>query len=93
MTKFAIAATLAAFVSVPAFADYESLVSGNPDSGAGWRGSEIVGVHPAVGSSFDVYHGLAEGNPDLFQQREWTGDAGSLPDIYHDARGNPDLSY
>jgi hypothetical protein len=93
MTKYAIAAALAAFVSANAGADYQALVKGNPDASVYQPSAEIAGVQPGVGSSFDLYYGLAEGNPSLFQTRERTGDAGDRPNIYEGFRANPDLSY
>jgi len=45
-------------------------------------------------SAVEIYHGLANGNPDLFkstgsQERASTG----RPDIYMNVSGNPDLRF
>jgi hypothetical protein len=88
-----IAAAFAALTSGIASADYESLLRGNPDASVYGQDSEMLGARPGVGASFDVYHGLADGNPNLFQSRERTGGAGERPNIYRHFRANPDLTY
>jgi hypothetical protein len=73
---------------------YDVLGKGNPDlSTQRVSAEDFAGVQPSVGDDISVYHGLAEGNADLFkgddvQTRPSTG----LPDIYQGVRGNPDLS-
>ena len=73
---------------------YDVLGEGNPDlSTQRVSAEDFAGVQPSVGDDFSVYHGLAEGNADLFkgdgvQTRPSTGQ----PDIYHGVNGNPDLS-
>ena len=56
--------------------------------------SDFVDVQPGIGDSFDPYHGLADGNVDLFkgdgtQSIESTG----RPDIYGNVSRNPDLDF
>jgi hypothetical protein len=93
MKTIIIAAAFAALTSGIASADYEGLLRGNPDASVYSHDSEMLGVRPGVGASFDVYHGLADGNPNLFQSREHTGEAGERPNIYRHFRANPDLTY
>ena len=89
----AAAVLLAANVSAADF--YQGLEQGNSDlSTQHVSASDFNGVQPSVGDSVDRYHGLAEGNPDLFkgdgrQPIESTG----RPDIYMNASENPDLRF
>lgn len=52
-------------------------------------------MQPGVGSAIDRYHGLADGNPDLFAvDIGQPGRAGvERPDIYGPFGKSPDLSY
>jgi hypothetical protein len=95
MTKYTIAAALAALVSANAATDhvYGGLAQGNPDLSVPHTSTDVLGVQPGVGTSFDVYYGLAQGNSSLFQAREWTGESGDLPNVYEGFRASPDLSY
>lgn len=52
-----------------------------------------MGVQPGIGSSFDPYSGLAEGNRDLFQQRQGEGGTGDFPNVYGPLGGSPDISW
>jgi hypothetical protein len=55
---------------------------------------DFAGVQPGVGDSIDRYHGLADGNPDLFKAPvAGSMDSGEDPDIYPALSGNRDLSY
>ncbi len=48
---------------------YQDLGHGNPDLPVKRAMTdEYVGTQPGVGDSFDRYHGLADGNPDLFKR-------------------------
>ena len=88
-------ATAALFAAnVGAVEIYDVLGKGNPDlSTQRVSAEDFAGVQPSVGDDVSVYHGLAQGNGDLFkgdgvQTRPSTGQ----PDIYHGVNGNPDLS-
>jgi hypothetical protein len=95
MTKYVTAFIFATALSASACADsiYHRLAKGNQDLNNGQGFQPVLGVQPGVGTSFDVYRGLAKGNPDLFQRRESTGSTGPRPDIYQGLGRNPDLSY
>lgn len=90
----AIAASLFA-VSVSASDIYHGF-AGNPDLYDGYVSSmdDISATRPGIGDSFDRYHGLSDGNPDLFGDvnsgvlRRSSGPA----NVYHGFEiGNPDL--
>ena len=74
---------------------YDLLGEGNPDlSTQRLSAEDFAGVQPSIGDDVSVYHGLAQGNGDLFkgdgvQTRPSTG----RPDIYTSVRANPDLSF
>ena len=74
---------------------YRGFGEGNTDlSTPRLSAEDFVGVQPSVGDSVDRYHGLADGNADLFkgdgdQSIESTG----RPDIYGNVSGNPDLRF
>jgi hypothetical protein len=95
--KTIITAAAAAFfaANVGAIEIYGPLAEGNRDlSTTHVSAEDFAGVQPSIGDSVSVYHGLAEGNGDLFkgdgvQSRASTG----RPDIYMNLRANPDLSY
>jgi hypothetical protein len=75
---------------------YDLFVAGNPDSSTLRMTSaeDFAGVQPSVGDSVSVYHGLAEGNGDLFKaDRSGPTDGGDRPDIYMNLRDNPDLGF
>ena len=89
----AAAALFAANVS--AIEIYQGLQVGNPDlSPQRVSAEDFVGVQPSVGDSIDRYHGIADGNPDLFKAgRRGPADSGEAPDIYGGVEGNPDLAF
>ena len=101
MTKTLIAAV--GFISTGVFAAgaaadsvYYGLANGNPDLIApqGTMNS-VVAAQPGVGDNFDRYHGLDEGNGDLFGTPRTSGDQpfSSNPNISGGFRGSPSLSY
>lgn len=82
-------------VNVGAVEIYDHFGKGNGDLVAERPTAEdFVGVQPGIGDSFDRYHGLAEGNGDLFTAaRGAPMDSGEGPDIYTGLNGNPDLQF
>ena len=91
-----IAATLfAASASVSASGIYNDFGQGNPDLNASHYdgSSQIAASQPGVGSSFDRYRGWADGNPDLFDDRQGSTTVGhsSTVDVYRGFSGNQDL--
>ena len=90
----AIAASLFA-VSVNATDFYNGLDAGNPDlSTQRVSASDFVGVQPGVGDSLNRYHGLDDGNADLFKaDNSGRTDSGDAPDIYMGIAGNADLNF
>jgi len=62
----AIAATLFT-ASVSATDIYSVLDKGNMDLMGKSFGSDVTGVQPSVGDSFDRFPGFTDGNPDFFQ--------------------------
>jgi hypothetical protein len=74
---------------------YDFLGQGNPDLSPQRVGADdFVGVQPSVGDSIDHYHGLADGNADLFKaDRRPPTDSGERPDIHMSLGGNPDLRF
>ena len=90
----AIAATL--FTAGVSAADvYQGIDKGNPDlSSQRVSAEDFAGVQPSVGDSIDRYHGLADGNSDLFKaDRSGPTNSGEAPDIYMGLGGNPDLRF
>ena len=95
--KTIIAATAAALfaANVGAVEFYQGWGQGNPDlSNDRVSAADFVGVQPSIGDSVDRYHGLADGNSDLFkaepsERTEGTND----PNIYQGLGGNPDLHF
>jgi hypothetical protein len=82
----AVAATLfTAGISAADF--YSGLDEGNMDLTGKSFGSEVTGAPPGVGDSFDRYHGLSEGNPDLFHP------VGPVPTVRHSASGDDQPIY
>jgi hypothetical protein len=83
----------AAGVSAAGF--YSGLDQGNSDlSAQRVSAADFAGVQPSIGDSVDRYHGLAEGNPDLFKaDRSGPNGDTSDPDFYHGFSGNPDLGF
>ncbi|MBK1706084.1 hypothetical protein [Halochromatium glycolicum] len=78
---------------------YQGLSSGHPDLSSQPADHEdgfgIRALQPGVGSQIDRYHGIADGNTDLFNVR-FDGPPqhhGERPVIYGAAQGNPDLSF
>ncbi|MGB5830501.1 MAG: hypothetical protein WBG92_00720 [Thiohalocapsa sp.] len=91
----AIAATLftAAATTVSAAEVYQGF-AGNPDLIHQYNAVETVAVQPGIGSDVDRYHGIADGNSDLFNVMiEGPTNGGDPPRIYSGAQGNPDLSF
>jgi hypothetical protein len=95
--KTLFAAVVMAAFAAGAMADsfYQGFATGNPDLNRDRVAeSPVVAAQPGVGDSLDRYHGLDEGNGDLFRTPV---DAGSQtftnnPDIYGRFRG-PGLTY
>lgn len=73
---------------------HQGLGAGNPDLIRQASRVETRAVQPSVGSDIDRYHGLADGNDDLFNLRlsDSTG-GGESPPIDAGAEGNPDLGF
>ena len=91
----AAAATLFA-ANVSAIEIYFGLGKGNPDISTPRvsSASDFVGVQPSIGDGVDRYHGLADGNSDLFKvNRGERTDSTNDPDIYRGLGGNPDLRF
>jgi len=99
MTKtIAITAALLFSAGAQAADSYRQFTAGNPDIGGGHISYEgVTAVQPGVGSDFDRYHGLADGNQDLFSvdvdRDQAPRHSGERPDIYGPFGRNPDLSY
>lgn len=77
---------------------YQGLSAGHPDLSSQPVGIEngfgVRATQPGVGSQIDRYHGIADGNADLFNVRiQGPSDSGERPNIYGAAAGNPDLSF
>ena len=89
-----VAATLFA-ANINAIEIYHDFGVGNSDLSPQRVSTEdFAGMQPSVGDSVDRYHGLADGNPDLFKaDRSGPTDTGDNPDIYRGLSGNPDLSF
>ena len=87
-----IAATLFA-TGASAVEIYQGL--GSPDlSNQRVSAQDFAGVQPSIGDRVDLYHGLADGNADLFKtERSGPSDSGDAPDIYSSFSGNPDLQF
>ena len=95
MKSIITAAAVLFTANVSAVDFYDGLGKGNPDLfmqhvSAG----DFVGAQPSIGDSISRYHGLDDGNADLFkgdgsQPVESTG----RPDIYTGVSGNPDLQF
>jgi hypothetical protein len=94
--------TLIAAVAMAAFAAgatadsvYYGFANGNPDLNRGRLAeSSVVAAQPGVGDSLNRYHGLDEGNGDLFRTPMDTGSQSFTrnPDIYDRFR-EPGLAY
>lgn len=94
--KTIITAAAALFaVNVSAGDFYLGLDEGNSDlSTTRASAADFVGVQPSVGDSVDRYHGLADGNSDLFKiDRGSRTESTKDPDIYQGLGGNPDLRF
>ena len=74
---------------------YDDFTDGNSDaSNQRLSAADFAAVQPSVGDSVSRYHGLARGNPDLFNTgRGGSGSAGKDPHIYGGISGNPDLEF
>jgi hypothetical protein len=77
---------------------YQGLSGGHPDLSSQPAGIEdgfgVSPTPPGVGSQIDRYHGIADGNAELFNVRiQGPSDSGERPNIYGAAEGNPDLSF
>ena len=72
---------------------YHDFSAGNADlSTQRLNAEDFTGVQPSVGDSVDRYHGLADGNPDLFKSnRAAKTESGNAPNIYRGFSGNSDL--
>lgn len=95
--KILLAAVVTTAFAAGAMADdiYYGLAKGNPDLNQGrLANNPVVAVQPGVGDSLDRYHGLDEGNGDLFRasKNEGAWSFSENPDIYGPFRG-PTLTY
>ena len=72
---------------------YDDFTDGNSDvSSERLSAADFTGVQPSIGDSVSRYHGLDQGNPDLFEaERGSSTDSGKDPSIYGSVSGNPDL--
>jgi hypothetical protein len=75
---------------------YRQFTAGNPDihnNRTGYAG--LTAVQPSVGSDIDRYHGLADGNSDLFSVTpgQVPQNNGDRPNIYGPFGRSPDLTY
>ena len=72
---------------------YGDVTDGNSDlSNPRVSAEDFSGVQPSVGDSVSRYHGLAQGNPDLFRAgRVARTDSVKDPDIYKGFSGDSDL--
>jgi hypothetical protein len=100
MTKtLSIALAAALFTAGAQAADsYRQFTAGNPDIRGGVIKYEgVTAVQPGVGSDFDRYHGLADGNGDLFSVDrallQAPSNNGPRPDIYGPFGKSPDIGY
>jgi len=92
-TQFALAAASASATDV-----YHGLSAGHPDLSSHPVGIEdgfgVSAFQPGAGSEIERCHGIAEGNPDLFNANiQGPSDSGEAPIIYGAAEGNPDLLF
>ena len=96
MKTLIVAVAMAAFAGgATAESFYYGLASGNPDLNRGRLAeSPVVAAQPGVGDSLNRYHGLDEGNGDLFRTPMDTGSQSFTrnPDIYDRFR-EPGLAY
>jgi hypothetical protein len=88
------AATMFA-ASVSASNIYSGFGQGNPDLNTGYASvsNEMTATQPSVGSDFGRYHGWADGNADLFSDKQISSpirESGPA-DVYRGFDGNPDL--
>jgi len=89
-----VAATLFTAAATASAADVYQGFAGNPDLVRQYNAVASVAVQPAVGSDIDRYHGLADGNADLFNVMiDGPTNSGNAPQIYSGAQGNPDLAF
>ena len=88
-------ATILFTASVSASGDvdvYQGFEQGNPDLSNDTGYSEgVTARQPGVGDSYDLYHGFADNNPELFWGGSSSLSQSSSPDIYGGFGGNPDL--
>ena len=73
---------------------YHGFGGDNPDLSVGYASiqTNVTGIQPGVGNSFDRYHGWADNNPDLFRFTGASRSAHESPDRYGNFDdGNPDL--
>ena len=95
--KILFAAVAMAAFAAGAMADsfYQGFATGNPDLNRDRVAeSPVVAAQPGVGDSLDRYHGLDDGNGDLFRTPMDTGSQSVTrnPDIYDRFR-EPGLTY
>jgi len=90
----AVAATLLTAAATVSAADVYQGFAGNPDLVRQYNAVETTAVQPGIGSDIDRYHGVADGNADLFNVMiEGPSDSSDAPQIYAGAQGNPDLAF
>ena len=89
-----VAAALVFAASAQAAESYYAFTDGNPDITSDRNELRAVtAMQPSVGADFDRYHGIADGNRDLFGVDLGTASGGERPDIYGVFGGSRDLSY
>lgn len=89
--KILLAAVVTAAFAASAMADdiYNGLAKGNPDLNRGRLANPpVVAVQPGVGDSLNIYHGLDDGNADLFRtpKDEGARSFSENPDIFSGLR-------
>jgi hypothetical protein len=94
ITAIAAATLFTAAATTVSAADVYQGFAGNPDLVRQYNAVETVAVQPGIGSDVDRYHGIADGNGDLFNVMiDGPTNSGDAPRIYSGAQGNPDLAF
>ena len=90
----AVAATLFTAAATVSAANVYQGFAGNPDLVRQYNAVETTAVQPGIGSDIDRYHGIADGNADLFNvMLDGQRSSHETPQIYAGAEGNPDLTF
>jgi hypothetical protein len=95
MTKtFIAAAALLVTASAQAADSRQQFISGNPDSDNGHGFYQGMTAAPATATSdLDRYHGIGQGNPDLYSPSLGPSPKHMRPAIYGPFGASPDLTY